>query len=212
MRRFLHVLLFVVCGASPACANETIWLEAEHMDGVRGYCWPMGRPDMKKTDGHWALSGPGWAAEWNQGGESGFLSIATAADDDRAVATKTVEVPEKWTYHLWVRYGDWREETERFRVRIEQEDSPAWEGAFGEQPRVEEDNEMKLYFGWAHGIGWIVISLLCIDAVRRRVIPLWLGVTVVVIGGLGPFAGSAGFIYYERRIRRQDMGLQRGMV
>ena len=70
----------------------------------------------------------------------------------------------------------------------------------------------KLYFGWAHGIGWIVISLLCIDAVRRRVIPLWLGVTVVVIGGLGPFAGSAGFIYYERRIRRQDMGLQRGMV
>jgi hypothetical protein len=70
----------------------------------------------------------------------------------------------------------------------------------------------KLYFGWAHGIGWIVISLLCIDAVRRRVIPLWLGVTVVVIGGLGPFAGSAGFIYYERRIRRQDMGLRRGMV
>jgi len=70
----------------------------------------------------------------------------------------------------------------------------------------------KLYFGWAHGIGWIVISLLCIDAVRRRVIPLWLGVTVVVIGGLGPFAGSAGFIYYERRIRRQELGLQRGMV
>ena len=70
----------------------------------------------------------------------------------------------------------------------------------------------KLYFGWAHGIGWIIISLLCIDAVRRRVIPLWLGVTVVVIGGLGPFAGSAGFIYYERRMRRQEMGLQRGMV
>ena len=70
----------------------------------------------------------------------------------------------------------------------------------------------KLYFGWAHGIGWIVISLLCIDAVRRRVIPMWLAVTVVVIGGLGPFAGSAGFIYYERRIRRQVMGLQRGMV
>ena len=70
----------------------------------------------------------------------------------------------------------------------------------------------KLYFGWAHGIGWIVISLLCIDAVRRRVLPLWLAVTVVVIGGLGPFAGSAGFIYYERRIRRQELGLQRGMV
>jgi hypothetical protein len=70
----------------------------------------------------------------------------------------------------------------------------------------------KLYFGWAHGIGWIVISLLCIAAVRRRVLPLWLAVTVVVIGGLGPFAGSAGFIYQERRARRQELRLQRGMV
>ena len=54
-------------------------------------------------------------------------------------------------------------------------------------------------FGWAHGIGWIVMSLLAIDAVRRRVIPLWLGVTVAVIGGIGPFAGSAGFVVHERR-------------
>ena len=70
----------------------------------------------------------------------------------------------------------------------------------------------KLYFGWAHGIGWIVISLLCIAAVRRRVVPLWLGVTVVVIGGLGPFAGSAGFVYHERRLRRQETLPERGMV
>ena len=47
-------------------------------------------------------------------------------------------------------------------------------------------------FGWAHGVGWIVMSLLCIDAVRRRVIPLWLGVTVAVVGGIGPFAGTIG--------------------
>ena len=54
-------------------------------------------------------------------------------------------------------------------------------------------------FGWAHGVGWIVMSLLAIDAVRRRVIPLWLGVTVAIIGGVGPFAGSAGFVVEERR-------------
>jgi hypothetical protein len=54
-------------------------------------------------------------------------------------------------------------------------------------------------FGWSHGVGWIVMSLLAIDAVRRRVIPLWLGVTVAVIGGVGPFAGSAGFVVQERR-------------
>ena len=54
-------------------------------------------------------------------------------------------------------------------------------------------------FGWAHGVGWIVMSLLAIAAVRTRVIPLWLGVTVAVIGGIGPFAGSAGFVIQDRR-------------
>ena len=74
------------------------------------------------------------------------------------------------------------------------------------------DAPAKLYFGWAHGLGWIGLSLLCIAAVRRRVIPLWLAVTVVVIGGLGPFAGSAGFVYQERRKRGQEVQLERGMV
>jgi hypothetical protein len=59
----------------------------------------------------------------------------------------------------------------------------------------------EMVFGWAHGIGWICMSLLCIDAVRRRVIPLWLAVTVAIIGGVGPFAGSAGFVIEDRRRR-----------
>jgi hypothetical protein len=71
---------------------------------------------------------------------------------------------------------------------------------------------VRTVLGWAHGIGWIVISLLCIAAVRLRVIPLWLGVTVAVVGGLGPFAGSAGFVFQERRTRRRETGPQRGMV
>jgi hypothetical protein len=74
------------------------------------------------------------------------------------------------------------------------------------------DHPAKTVFGWAHGIGWIVISLLCVDAVRRRVIPLWLGIMVAVVGGLGPFAGSAGFVVQERRQRRQEPQLERGMV
>ena len=67
--------------------------------------------------------------------------------------------------------------------------------------------EAELVFGWAHGIGWIVMSMLCIEAVRRRVIPLWLGVMVAVVGGVGPFAGSAGFVVHEHRARAA-----RGMV
>ncbi|MEX2212612.1 MAG: hypothetical protein WD768_00695, partial [Phycisphaeraceae bacterium] len=130
-------------------AEESIWLEAEHLKGIRGYCWPMGRPDMKKTAGHWGLSGPGWAAEWTQGGESGFLSIATAADDDKAVATAQIDVPIDGRYFIWVRYGDWREATERFTVKIEQEGRDAWSGEYGQRAIVEEDNEMKLYWNWA---------------------------------------------------------------
>lgn len=130
---------------------ETIWLEAEHLVGIRGYCWPMGPEKGRQTAGHWALSGPGWAAEWNQGGESGFLSIACGAADDRASATAHLEIPEAGEWFVWVRYADWREKTERFQVKLEQDGQPVWEGRFGEQAVVEEDNEMKLYWGWAFG-------------------------------------------------------------
>src|SRR3954471_15311366 len=77
--------------AAFAGAAESIWVEAEHLKGVRGSCFP----DMGgKTEGHWALSGPGIAPEWTQGGESEWLSIACGPDDDRASAAAEVEVPE----------------------------------------------------------------------------------------------------------------------
>jgi hypothetical protein len=53
--------------------------------------------------------------------------------------------------------------------------------------------------GLAHGLMWIGMSLICIAAARARIIPFWLAVTVVVLGGLGPFAGSAGFVLADRR-------------
>jgi hypothetical protein len=55
--------------------------------------------------------------------------------------------------------------------------------------------------GTAHGVLWIVMSALCILAARRRVIPFWLAVVVAVIGGLGPFAGTVGFLVAQRRER-----------
>ena len=57
--------------------------------------------------------------------------------------------------------------------------------------------------GWVHGIGWIVMSLLCLAAVKRRVIAPWLGVMVAVVGGVGPFAGSLGFYLDERHVRQR---------
>lgn len=53
--------------------------------------------------------------------------------------------------------------------------------------------------GFAHGIIWIAMSLTCIAAARFKVIPYWLAVCVAVLGGIGPFFGSAGFLLQSRR-------------
>ncbi|MEA2297997.1 MAG: hypothetical protein QOF77_933 [Solirubrobacteraceae bacterium] len=53
--------------------------------------------------------------------------------------------------------------------------------------------------GLAHGLLWIGMSLACIAAVRQRVIPLHVAVAVAVVGGVGPFVGSAAFAVEDRR-------------
>lgn len=61
---------------------------------------------------------------------------------------------------------------------------------------------VKTVLGWSHGLLWIALSLLAIVAVRKRTIPFWLGVTVAVVGGIGPFAGTVGFLVEDRRRAR----------
>lgn len=58
---------------------------------------------------------------------------------------------------------------------------------------------LEFVFGLAHGVGWIVMCLLCIEALRARVISLQLAVAVAVIGAVGPFVGSYEFIRESRR-------------
>lgn len=58
---------------------------------------------------------------------------------------------------------------------------------------------LEFVFGLTHGVGWIVMSLVCLAAVRLRVISLRLAVAVVVLGGVGPFFGTAEFIREGRR-------------
>lgn len=61
---------------------------------------------------------------------------------------------------------------------------------------------LEFVFGLAHGVGWIVMCLLCAAALRTRVIPLRLAVAVAVIGAIGPFVGSYAFVHEEGRRRR----------
>jgi hypothetical protein len=60
----------------------------------------------------------------------------------------------------------------------------------------------RLVFGWCHGCMWIALSTLSIVALRLRAIPFWLAVVVTVVGGVGPFAGTAGFVVESRRRAR----------
>jgi len=61
---------------------------------------------------------------------------------------------------------------------------------------------LEMIFGFAHGIGWIVMCVLCIEALRARVISLQLAVAVAVVGAVGPFVGSFEFV---RESRRRDL-------
>jgi len=68
----------------------------------------------------------------------------------------------------------------------------------------------KTTLGWIHGIGWIVMSLLVLAAYRRRIVPFALAVLVCVVGGVGPFAGTAGFIWESRRRSGDIVGAAHG--
>jgi hypothetical protein len=56
-----------------------------------------------------------------------------------------------------------------------------------------------LVLGWTHGLLWIAMSLTCIACARLRIVPLRLAVAVAVLGGIGPFFGSAEFVREQRR-------------
>jgi hypothetical protein len=58
-----------------------------------------------------------------------------------------------------------------------------------------------LVLGWSHGLLWIAMSLTCILCARLRIVPLRLAVAVAVLGGIGPFFGSAEFVREQRRRR-----------
>jgi hypothetical protein len=59
----------------------------------------------------------------------------------------------------------------------------------------------EFVLGLSHGLGWIAMSLACVVGVRLRTIPLRLAVAVAVLGGIGPFFGSAEFVRVERQRR-----------
>ena len=56
----------------------------------------------------------------------------------------------------------------------------------------------EFIFGLTHGIGWIAMSLVCVTAAARRLVPVRTALAVAVLGGIGPFIGTYEFMRLRR--------------
>lgn len=139
------------CGAAEAWPNSVV-IEAETLGPLEGSNFSFEQPE-KTTKGSWSLAGPGVAAEWTQGGESEFLSIAARADEGPGVvAGREIEIPAAGKYWLWVRYADYRRKREEFGLRILQGGKEAVSHVFGTKAIVDEMDPMSLR--WDFVFGW----------------------------------------------------------
>jgi hypothetical protein len=164
------ILLLLICSLSaaicfdrrsgaqpspPQSAPEYLWYEAENMRGITQTSRhePLLNPSYldltaAKAPG-WAISGPGVSAEWTQGGESEWNSVAAAADETRGVIWQDIEIPRSGEHRVWVRYADWANKTEAFTVRITQEGREVARHEFGSKDVIDPHDEVSMYWGWA---------------------------------------------------------------
>src|SRR5450759_3034241 len=109
MNSFRPILLFLACAvpaliyfhpssvaqvSQPTVNHEYLWYEAENMRGITETSRhePLLNPSYlelsaAKAPG-WSISGPGVSAEWSQGGESEWNSVAAAADETRGAISQ----------------------------------------------------------------------------------------------------------------------------
>jgi hypothetical protein len=136
---------------------EYLWYEAENMRGFGTK--PTGEPiqnpswmNLRRADAPgWGMNGPGVSAEWSQGGESEWNSVAASADETNGKIYQDVEIPRAGNYKIWVRYADWANRSENFIVRITQgaKDKDAFRHEFGTRDVIDPHDEVSMYWGWA---------------------------------------------------------------
>src|SRR5437588_4458999 len=135
--------------------SEYLWYEAENMSGVAvdARNEPRVNPSwMELTRAQapgWGMNGPGVSAEWSQGGESEWNSVAAAADETRAEIYQDIEVPRAGQYRIWARYADWANKTENFVVRLTQAGRELFRREFGARDVVDPHDEFEMYWGWS---------------------------------------------------------------
>jgi hypothetical protein len=135
--------------------REYLWYEAENMRGISQSSRhePLLNPSYlelpaAKAPG-WCISGPGVSAEWSQGGESEWNSVAASADETRGVISQDIEVPRAGEYKIWVRYADFANKTENFVIRVTQQGREVFRHEFGAKDIIDPHDETSMYWGWA---------------------------------------------------------------
>src|SRR5256885_358915 len=125
---FLLVATSAAQAPTPPTNSEYLWYEAENMRGLTASSSlhdPLLNPSYldfpaSKTPG-WCISGPGVSAEWSQGGESEWNSVAASVDETHATMWQDVEVPRAGEYKVWISYAEFANKTENFVVRVTQQ-------------------------------------------------------------------------------------------
>lgn len=62
----------------------------------------------------------------------------------------------------------------------------------------EREDTLTPLFGYAHGLMWIGMSLVCVTAAGRRLLPVRTALSVAILGGVGPFIGTYEFMRLRR--------------
>src|ERR671927_1796090 len=149
-------------GSSPPDAArrfEYLWYEAENMGGLaldarnEPRLNPVWRNLPREQAPGWGVNGPGVSAEWSQGGESEWNSVAASPDETRGALTQEIEVPRDGEYRLWARYADFANRTENFVVRLTRGGREVWRDEFGARAVVDPHDEMSMYWGWSFAWG-----------------------------------------------------------
>jgi hypothetical protein len=142
------MILLVFLASAWGKEPHSLWMEAESFGPLHGSNYSF-QPVAQTTKGSWSLAGPGVAAEWLQGGESEFLSVAARADEAGELAIgREIELPAAGAYTLWVRYGDYRRKEESFGVRVKQGEK-VFTHIFGVKPVADDLDPHSLLWGFS---------------------------------------------------------------
>lgn len=146
-------------GSAQPRSREYLWYEAENMTGlsVDERHEPRQNPSWmnrgRAESPGWGINGPGVSAEWTQGGESEWNSIAASADETKASIAQDLEAPREGRYRLWVRYADWARRGEQFTARVVQDGREVFRHEFGAADLVDPNDEVSMYWGWSFAWG-----------------------------------------------------------